>query len=901
MQVDDLGRALPRHARAVVLVFVVVVVACLGVGRLTEGSSVASASALVQPTSADLGTEQYVLAVLPPRIQGEQFHRQVAEALTSQEATAKVELRAQTDQTSGVITVTATGLDPKVTLAWANAALSTLAAITPVEVSQGIGIITLSQATLTSSLDRKASAVDALGLAAMLAILTGILLEASGPRRSPSQRMARRSGLPVLTQVRGAPGPVRQKQGREISAVIDGAVRPVLVLIAGDRQTNCSAVALHTAYELAALGRALTVISPHTAEGGWAGPSYPPASTTPLVELRRIPAHDVPATVEECLADGRTVVVASPPFVDGEASALSSLVVGAAVLVTDTRNGRYQDTASLTRRLRLLGLAVSGILLSDVPVDGTHSPITHEMPPLTGDEQRAIAVEAGAPRPASSGLPARLVRNVLSVYGTIALAGVSLLFITPFALHRLGRDVYGVYALLQTVSEYILLGNVGFGTATLKLVAEDAGRDNRRVLRTFNTSVFVLTGFGAVVLLLSLVGTFFLPTIFGVPQDLHRDTIIAFAILAVAVAPQLPGSALTGILMGFQRYDIEGLLECVGIFVTGAGTILAISLGGGLIGAAIAIAAGYLVMVVIPWFPARRLVPELHLSRKLIDRSQLRRMTALSGWYLIENVSNVVSAEADLVLVGALLGLKQVAVFAVAFQLSRLATKAIGPFQAVFFPHVSSVSSADEDRAQLRQILRDGTRVTLAVAVPAGLIVAILARPAIGAWVGQGFSQAAGIVVLLTAAGAITAFATVGTQILVGLGQARSASLIGGATAVAHIVLAVGLAGRYGTTGVALGALLSVGLIYAPTTIVIANRLTGDTLVGWFTAAVLPHVPAAVVLAVVLAVSEPHLSSSVPDVVGAGALAFFLYLMIYLFTGGSREERSAALSRFRRS
>jgi hypothetical protein len=52
---------------------------------------------------------------------------------------------------------------------------------------------------------------------------------------------------------------------------------------------------------------------------------------------------------------------------------------------------------------------------------------------------------------------------------------------------------------------------------------------------------------------------------------------------------------------------------------------------------------------------------------------------------------------------------------------------------------------------------------------------------------------------------------------------------------------------------------------------------------------------------VVLAVSEPHLSSSVPDVVGAGALAFFLYLMIYLFTGGSREERSAALSRFRRS
>jgi O-antigen/teichoic acid export membrane protein/Mrp family chromosome partitioning ATPase len=908
MELNVLVKGVTRHLGATLAVFVLVVVACTAIGVLSERSDVASASALVQPTTADLGTEQYVLSVLPLRVGGTPFRQQVARSLPAPDSTAHVTLSAQANQTSGILIVTATGTNSAAAVAWADAALLTVQRITPVDIAQGVGIITLSHATLTSSADRKASLIDAAGLGALLAILAGILLEASWQRSSGPERIARRVGLPVIMQANRSSLPSRRREGRKLAAMLDGQDRPVMVFVSGVGCTDSSVAAVGAACDLALLGHRSTVIRLSGSDGPSTGEPSGSRIGVPLqqdrVEMRYVVGSRLRTSIDSQIARGRTVLVAGLPFGSGHPETLAPLMNGPLLVVTNPRTTTTDEAEGLTRRLQTLGLPVSGVVLSNISAK-TASDRELELVEPTPDPQRSAMPEEADPSlhvppiPPRSGLPARLVRNVLAVYGTVALAGISLLFITPFAIHRLGRSVYGVYALLQTVSEYILLGNVGFGTATLKLVAEDAGRDNRRVLRTFNTSVFVLTGFGVVVLLGSLGVTLFLPTLFGVPESLHTRTIISFAVLAIAVAPQLPGSALTGILMGYQRYDIEGLLECVGILVTGIGTVIAIVLGGGLVGAAIAIAMGYLVMVVIPWFPARRLVPGLRISRQLIDRGQLRRMTSLSGWYLVENVSNVVSAEVDLVLVGALLGIRQVAVFAVAFQLSRLATKAIGPFQAVFFPHVSSVSSSGDDEGQLREILRDGTRVTLAIAIPAALVVALLAKSALEAWVGSGFGQATAVVALLTIGGAITAFATVGTQILIGLGKARSASLIGGATAIVHVLVAVVLSSRYGTTGVALGTLASAGLVYAPATIVMAARFAGDTLLGWLRSAVLPHAPAAVVTSTFLILIRSELTAAPLEVIGTGILAFGVYLVVYLLIGATPPERSAVLSRLR--
>lgn len=882
MELAEAGRAVARRRWAAAAVFAAVVVAWLATTLLAHPPSSASATLLVQPTTAGLDVEQYALAVLPVRVASPAFAARVAATLPAGAAHVPVTLSGASNQTTGILTVSAVAPDPAAAMAWADAAAKQVAASLSTEAAAGVGTVTLSHAAATVSGDRIASGVGALGLGAILAVLAALALDAWPRRAGRTERLARRWGVPVI----GAGGPAA------LGDLLARGTRPVFVLASEARGARRPALAVRFAGDVARHGWPATVlaVSPsRSVESLRSGlePLVPtveaPGGRRDGVDVRRVGIDTLSSDIDRCVARGSAVVIDSPPIEEARSDALAALLSGTVLVVADLAAATAASTAATLRRLDILGVPVSGVVLD-------------ERPP----RRSSPAPAASGP----SGLPRRMVRNVVSVYGSTALAGVALLVLTPFALHRLGRDAYGVYALLQTVSEYVLLANIGFGTATLKLVAEDAGRDRARVLRTFNTSVFVLAAFAAVALVASLLGSLAMPAVLGVPAHLRTDTVIAFVILALAITPQLPGSALTGIIMGFQRYDIESLLDSVGILVTAGGTVIAIAAGFGIVGAAVAIAAGYVVMVIIPWWPARRLVPGLRLSPRLVDRQQLRRMTGLSGWYLVENLSNVVIAEADLLLVAILLGVRQVALFAVAFQLSRLAAKAIGPFSAVFFPHVSSVSSAGSPGASpaaLRQIFRDGTRVTMAVAVPAALTVALLAGPAVRAWVGGGFGAAGAVVALLSAAGAVFALGTVGTQILVGLGQARTASVIGGATAVVHITASVALAGPYGPAGVAAGSLLSLALVFTPLTLLAAARQSGERLTDWLAAVALPHLVPAVVTSGLLLLAGRRLGPSPVAVVAAGIASFVVYLATYLAVGATPAEKAAVTGRLRRS
>lgn len=840
MQISEVLTAPRRQARAAAVTFVAVALA-VSLTVLPHGSVRASAAAIVQPTTANLGTEQYVLAVVALEVRGTAFSERVLARLPATQRGAAVTLDAQADQTTGIVTITAVGADAGATLAEADAAVAELG-VAAQAVSGGVAVTSLSRATLLSRTDIRAGAVDALGLGAICALAVAIARQRRRVGPSRAQRLAGRLGIELLLDpAAGGPAAEPARPGE------------VLVLVAADATASAAQAADQLALACRQGGTPATVVEDPAAVAGGTPPAAGGGDLAATTLLVVPPLDQAPLVALPALRLGRVVVCAGPDHAAGRLA------------------------TSLTARLRALGVGPVGLAVS---------------------APGPTAVEAGGGS-APSGLPARLARNVLGFYGATALAGLAALVLTPYALHRLGRTAFGTYALLQSVSEYVLLANAGIGTATLKLVAEDAGRDEARVVRTVNTSAFVLCGFAVVALAGSLVASWVLPGAIAVPPADRTTVALCFVVLSIAIAPQLPGSALTGIIMGYQRYDIEGLLECAGIVVTAGGTALALLLGGGLLGAACAIAAGYLVMVVVPWRPARRLVPSLRLSPRLVDRAQLRRMTSLSGWYLVENINVAVGAEVDLLLGGLVLGVRELATFAIAFQLSRFAGKAIAPFGAVFFPHVSATSAASGEAGATAPILLDGTRVTLAIAVPAAAALSFLGGRAVHAWVGSTMAHVAALVVILTLAGAVGAAGTVGNQVLIGLGRARAASAIGGATSVVHIGAGVLLAEHLGAVGLALGSLVAVAAVSTPLTVLVACRASGIPLGTWARRTVGPHLPATAATVVLLALLAPRTAPTALSVGAVGAASFALYLATYLLTGASAAERSAALSRLR--
>ena len=76
----------------------------------------------------------------------------------------------------------------------------------------------------------------------------------------------------------------------------------------------------------------------------------------------------------------------------------------------------------------------------------------------------------------------------------------------PIYLHFLGYEKYGVWLVLTTVLTFASLGNLGIGTAVMKLVAEEYGRgDILGVQRYITTSIVVLFISGTIVLAILLI------------------------------------------------------------------------------------------------------------------------------------------------------------------------------------------------------------------------------------------------------------------------------------------------------------------------------------------------------------------------------------------------------------
>jgi len=474
-------------------------------------------------------------------------------------------------------------------------------------------------------------------------------------------------------------------------------------------------------------------------------------------------------------------------------------------------------------------------------------------------------------------------------------ASLSGLLVIPLLLHHLGVAAFGIWSLVTTTTSYLNLSSLGIGNVTTKLVAEDAGRDREAVIRVVNTNLCALCGLAVVAAAIGIGISIAAPEIFRIPRGYETDTVISFAIVAVGLAVSLPVGLSFGVLTGFQRYDLIGLCNATTVGAVGLASVAVVLSGGGLIPLALATTLVGLASGVLPTALAVRLIPGIRISPKLVDRRSIRRTASLSVWYLIQNLASVIGLDIDLVVVGIIIGVKGVALYAIGAKIGQIADRGVGPLQQVFFPHVSAVSMEKDARVQIAAVLIDGTRTVMAVALPLGLILAILAQPGIQAWVGPGYGVSAQVVAVFGGIAIFGSLTTASWQILGGMGRARLAALVGLTDALVNLGISIGLAKPLGPPGVALGTMISIAVINVPVILWVTTRLVGVPFKRLLRRAVLPHALPAAVTSGALLLLEPTLHGSVAAVLGCAAGAFLLYEGVFILWGAVPAERSRLL------
>ena len=158
----------------------------------------------------------------------------------------------------------------------------------------------------------------------------------------------------------------------------------------------------------------------------------------------------------------------------------------------------------------------------------------------------------------------KITRNILwNIVGQGWLVLLTFLA-TPFMIHRLGVELYGIYVLVGILVDYFSFMQFGIVDASVKYMTERLARgEPRRVQEIFWTAMLSQTAIGlAGALMILALSAFLVDHVFRVPEGLAQEARLAVAIGAASFPLSMVTGVTTGTLRAVGRFD---LLNMTGI------------------------------------------------------------------------------------------------------------------------------------------------------------------------------------------------------------------------------------------------------------------------------------------------------------------------------------------------
>lgn len=378
--------------------------------------------------------------------------------------------------------------------------------------------------------------------------------------------------------------------------------------------------------------------------------------------------------------------------------------------------------------------------------------------------------------------------------------------LTPFILRYIGPAEYGLWILVGSIAGYASLLDLGVANAVVKFIAEyHARHDLSGAAPLISTALAFYLAVGLIGIGLSAIGAVFAG--YWLQDAVSANTGLVVFLIGINVALYLPGSAATAVLRGLQRFDIVNLLNTGGAILSAVAIVILLRAGGGLLTLVSIYLVAFLLSQVAALIVVRKLAPELNFGSIRPSASLLRPILSFSMSMFVVQVAGRLQMKSAEVVIGSMSTLKAVTPYAIAGRLSELPQIATDQFLQVILP-AASAANATNDSDRLKRLFVTSTRITLAVAIPIGAALILLAPVILAAWVGPEYAFASTIAVVLTASSVINTSVWPAASILQAMSRHRVLALAALANGILNIGLSIFLFPYLGLVGVALGTLI---------------------------------------------------------------------------------------------
>jgi len=462
------------------------------------------------------------------------------------------------------------------------------------------------------------------------------------------------------------------------------------------------------------------------------------------------------------------------------------------------------------------------------------------------------------------------------VYITAALLSF---FMMPYILSKIGQAALGVWILVGSFSGYLGLFDFGIGFAVVRYVARyqktgETGKRNETVATAFYLAALMsVLVIAATILIMVYAGS-----LFDIPPELVASSRAVIFLIGISIAIGFPLSIFNEALAGgLWRYDLSNLVAFFTALLRVGLTILFLELDFGLAGLGVAALVGSLAGYLWRAKMLFGLLPDLSLSPALVKKPVIKRISGYSFYSFILVLSGRIAFYSDSFIVGIFRGVEDVAIFGIAAKLTEYLRQLIFTMTRLFSP-VASRYDPDTDRASLKRIFYDGSRLHLLFSLPLSLVLFFWGGQLISIWMGDRFSASQAILQVLLIGHILSFLQGIGGEILLGVGRHRFFSLLSLLAAAVNIALSIILIERLGLVGVAWGTtfpLAAMSIFYLP---LATLRLVGGNPVDFLKKAIFPALGASFLPAIIVIYAASRIKS-IPDMILWGLAGTAVYCL----------------------
>ena len=463
------------------------------------------------------------------------------------------------------------------------------------------------------------------------------------------------------------------------------------------------------------------------------------------------------------------------------------------------------------------------------------------------------------------------------------------LVLTPYMVHTLGNDLFGIWTLATSFIAMFSLLDVGLNSAVSRYVATTIGaKDYAGLNRYLNTGYYLFCGVSCVALFIAGVVALY----FFQQQNMPHANVVAVVIIIMGAqfAILLPLQAIGGLLIGSLRYDIVTSIDITFKIISSAAIFLTLYFGGEII--AIAIAAFICAMVsraVTNWF-SRREVPEAEIAFRHFDKKTIKKLFSYSIFSFIATTSGTFRFIVPQFIIGGFIGVAAVTYYYVAATLCDYFVQIISRVLGVLTP-VFARQQANNDFQAIRKTLRFATKLSTTFTVFVGFGMIAWGYPFIERWLGENYLIAYPWLVILVSGYAVGLCQAPAVGMLFGLAKHSFYAVTNVVEAVLNLILALILVQFYSCLGIAIAAAIPIVLVKLIMQPWFVCRVVKESLLLYYWNILCTALTCAVALVLPSIVTWYFVAPNYPALVLTGAISAVLYfpVVFVVFTKAERE------------